>query len=325
MFQPTSNQTAPPPPSAADDPAHAETAAHVPNHTSSRFELQRVADEIDSLPVRQVVNSVFEDLLRLLECLSVIENHLRRVDDAEETFAFFQIIHDEARALVNFIREDGLNCGSMNVDLLDTLDGITFAVSHDLQRVFESGQGNPIAGKTEQVTIGRLYRAHDIMTNCLQQSTITLARTFDENLVGARLFDNSDMRYRQSLQLLNELTTLLQLVEACEKNQNNALRNLSAGVEKFRSESLELLMYSDWPQFESFCERIALAGMPRIELEAVLHQFHCYLETLLGQVKMRAVLANVFPIQFGADAPTISALTDLQNGDSSWDGFAVAV
>lgn len=324
MFQPTSNPAAPPPPSAADDPAHDVTAAQVPNHTNSRFELQRVVGEIDSLPVRQVVNSVFEDLLRLLECLGVIENHLRRVDDAEETFAFFQIIHDEARALVNFIREDGLNCGSMNVDLLDTLDGITFAVSHDLQRVFESG-GNPIAGKTAQVTIGRLYRAHDIMTNCLQQSTITLAMTFDENLVGAKLFDNSDMRYRQSLQLLNQLTTLLQLVEACEKNQSNALRNLSAGVEKFCSESLELLMYSDWPQFESFCERINLAGMPRVELEAVLHQFHCYLETLLGQVKMRAVLANVFPVQFGADAPTISAPSNLQNGDSGWDEFAVAV
>ena len=33
----------------------------------------------------------------------------------------------------------------------------------------------------------------------------------------------------------------------------------------------------------------------------MLHQFRCYLETLLGQIKMRAVLANVTPAQFGAD------------------------
>ena len=57
-------------------------------------------------------------------------------------------------------------------------------------------------------------------------------------------------------------------------------------------------MYSDWPQFESFCELIALPAEFG-EVESTLHQFRCYLETLLGQVRMRAVLANVFPVQFG--------------------------
>jgi hypothetical protein len=323
MFQPTSNQTTPARLPAASEPTRA--LARVPNHTTCRFELHRVVGEIDVPPVRQVVKAVFNDLLRLLECLGVIEKHLRQVDDAEETFAFFQVIHDEARVLVNFIREDGLNCDSMNEELLDTLDGITFAVNHDLQRVFESHQNAPIVDKPAHATIGKFYRAHDILTNCLQQSTITLAMVFDESLVGAKLFDNSDMRYRQSLQLCDDLSALLELVEATERNKPNGLKNLSVGVEKFRSESLELLMYSDWPQFESFCDRINLLGMPRVELEAVLHQFHCYLETLLGQVRMRAVLANVFPVQFGADAPTFAAPADLQDGDPSWDEFAVAV
>jgi hypothetical protein len=61
---------------------------------------------------------------------------------------------------------------------------------------------------------------------------------------------------------------------------------------------MECLMYSDWPQFEGFCEKIKVIESP--ELESVLHQFRCYLETLLGQVRMRAVLTDVFPIQFGA-------------------------
>jgi hypothetical protein len=128
------------------------------------------------------------------------------------------------------------------------------------------------------------------------------------------------------MQLLNDITALLHLVEAFERNGTRALTGLAIGLEKFRSNSLELLMYSDWPQFESFCERIKLAGMSRVELEAVLHQFHCYLETLLGQVKMRAVLASTFPVQFGADASTpLSARASLQIEDSEWDEFAVAV
>ena len=102
--------------------------------------MDRVVREIESPEVRKIVDTVFKDLLRLLECLGLIESHLRQADAAGETFALFQIIHDEARVLLDYIREDGLNCGAMNDELIDALDGITFAVSHDLQRVFESEQ-----------------------------------------------------------------------------------------------------------------------------------------------------------------------------------------
>ena len=278
-------------------------------------------------------STVFKDLLRLLECLSLIEAHLRQVDAAEETFALFQIIHDEARVLVEFIRQDGLNCDSMDEELTDTLDGITFAVNHDLQRVFEPHRRDEAVEESAQVLVGKLYRAHDVLTNCLQQSTITLAMMFDCELVGARLFNNSDMRYRQSLQLCSDLSALLQLINSLDKKHDGAtLGKLAGGIEKFRSESLECLMYSDWPQFESFCERINVARGSSTELEPVLHQFRCYLETLLGQVRMRAVLANVFPVQFGTtenfSLPSVTGDTSTSSNseaDREWDGFAIAV
>jgi len=318
--------------------------------TTCGFHINHLVDEIEPGKVRDIVGTVFADLLRLLECLSLIESHLRQADAAEETFALFQLIHDEARALVEFIREEGLNCSVMDEELTDTLDGITFAVNHDLQRVFETGQhGTTSQNRSENsnlkaqisdahVVVGRLYRAHDVLTNCLQQSTITLAMMFDPELDGAKLFNNSDMRYRQSLQLCHDLSALMQLVETSEnEGVEPALPDLTAGIEKFRTESMECLMYSDWPQFESFCERIQLASAGTPELEPMLHQFRCYLETLLGQVRMRAVLANVFPIQFGANDtaqwPTaggersaqFSASFDLQDQNATWDTLAVAV
>lgn len=309
-----------------------------PDHTSCRFQIDRVVNQIESPQERQLIGAVFQDMLRLLECLSMIESHLRQVDAAAETFALFQLIHDEARVLVDFIREDGLSCVSRNEDLVDTLDGITFAVNHDLQRVFETGAHAQSESTTNSpsfhATLGKLYRAHDILTNCLQQSTITLAMMFDPELEGTTLFNNSDMRYRQSLQLCEDLAALIQLVEAAEKDETT-LTNLTGGIEKFRSESLECLMYSDWPQFESFCERIKVPASAT-ELEPVFNQFRCYLETLLGQVRMRAVLANVFPVQFGGgdafhpnsathDNPRQSTSFQSKEENSSWDRLAVAV
>ena len=135
-----------------DDPVQRSPVdSRTPDHTNCRLQIDRVVAEIESPEVRKIVDAVFKDLLRLLECLALIESHLRQVDAAEETFALFQIIHDEACLLVEFIREEGLNCAAMNEDLIDTLDGITFAVNHDLQRVFESEQPGATSPQTTHV------------------------------------------------------------------------------------------------------------------------------------------------------------------------------
>ncbi len=300
--------------------------------TTCGYHVDLAVKEISSPAVRQIMGTVFEDLLRLLECLNLIESHLRQIDAASETFEFFQIIHDEARALVKFISEDALNCEAMSEELSETLDGIAFAINHDLQRVFENQQGeNPPA----EAVVGQLFRAHDLLTNCLQQSTISLAITFDRGLDGAKLFDNSDMRYRQSIQLCEDIAKLLELLEACSGNREEpAFAKLLARVEVFRRESLEYLMYSDWPQFEGFCEMIRIAETP--QLESILHQFQCYLDTLFGQIRNRAVLANIFPIQFGGndttpwptatvDPATAPQAVDPQDKPADWSPLAVAV
>lgn len=306
---------------------------NVPETTCGRHISQLVRD-ISSPEVRGIVGTVFEDLFRLLECLSLIESHLRPIDAASETLALFQIIHDEARAFVKFINDDVLTCKAMDGQLSEALDGITFAINHDLRRVFEE-QLRGVDGNS-QVVAGQLFRAHDLLTNCLQQSTVSLAMTFDSEFDRARLFDNSDMRYRQSIQLCEDLSTLLKLVEACGgSREGSAFTNLTARVEVFRNGSLEYLMYSDWPQFEGFCEKLQLSQAH--EFESILHQFQCYLETLLGHVRMRAVLANVFPVQFAGSNtsrwPTavvdhsaqLPASFGLGDKMTDWSTLAVAV
>lgn len=307
-----------------------------PELNTRRSQIERVIQQIQTPEVREIVSVVFQDLLRLLECLQLIEGHLRQVDAADETFALFQLIHDEARLLVDYIGTDGLNCTAMTEDVADALDGITFAVSHDLQRVFETNHRQPTSDKAAHVVVGKLYRAHDVLTNCLQQSTITLAMVFNPGLEAPQLFNNSDMRYRQSLQLCQDLSELIQLVENSEKGgDETSLSILATRIENFRNESMECLAYSDWPQFESFCERIKIATSDLPEQQSVLHQFRCYLETLLGQVRMRAVLANVFPIRFGEDngtavdpfagnsAPFTSS--DEPEDEVAWNTLAIAV
>jgi len=297
-----------------------------------RARVEQVVGAIEPPEVQEIIETVFDSLLRLLECLNFIERHLRQVATAEETLALFQLIRDEAGVLVEFIREKGLTSPAMSEELIEILDGITFAVSHDLRRVFEPDQRAGASQKSSHSVVGKLYRSHDLLTNCLQQSTVTLAMVFAPQLVGAELFNNSDLRFRQSLQLCDDLSELLQLIDVyANQHDQRALSSLSDAVESFRNESLEYLMYSDWPQFESFCETIKVAQSSQSEFEAVLHQFRCYLETLLGQVKMRAVLADVFTNQLGSEvAGHLNSSrqfesANLQKVNENWDPFAVAV
>jgi hypothetical protein len=292
-----------------------------------RLQISNVVRDIESPEVREIVGVVFADLLRLLECLDLIEVHLRKVDYAEQTFAMFQLINDDACALVDFIHTEALKSEVLSEELFDTLDGISFAVNHDLQRVFETNPKPSSSSHKSHAIAGRLYRAHDVLTNCLQQSTTTLAMVFDPALDGAKLFNNSDMRFRQSLQLCENLGQLIQLVATSEQNpKHKELELLGAAILKFRNESMELLMYSDWPQFENVCARIHPQGDPN-QLTAALHQFRCYLETLLGQVRMRAVLANVFPLGFGDDHFSSPHMQAAQTGTAEldWNHLAVAV
>lgn len=304
---------------------------------SCRWQMDCLVQRIESSEIRGIVDTVVKDLMRLLECLRLIEHHLSRVDKVEETFAFFQLIREEARSLVEFIRTDALNCDFIPEELADTLDGISFAINHDLQRVFESDGNTPLCDHQTYVVLSRTHRAHDVLTNCLQQSIVSLAIAFDREMVGARLFNNSDMRHRQSLQLCQDLTTLQVLVAEAQPCGRQALCNLLTGLEKFRGESLEYLMYSDWPQFEGFCEMISLSTEDAPKLGPVLHQFQCYLETLLGQVRMRSVLADVSSGPFPEDADfqtqmvmeensvAFSSTVEQRNQPECWGGFAFAV
>lgn len=292
-----------------------------------RWQLERITQQIESPEVRTILQTVFADLLRLLECLTLIERHLRHVHQADATFAFFQLIHDEARCLVDFIRNEALTCERMSEELADTLDGVSFALSHDLRRVFESDGCDSNLNSAPYTVLSKIHRAHDVLTNCLQQSTVSLAIVFDHTLVGARLFNNSDMRYRQSLQLCQDLLTLTQLVEMFQETHDaSTLADLVSGLDRFRNESMECLMYSDWPQFESFCERITVAADDDNSLPPILHQFQCYLEALLGQVRMRAVLAEASGANQApsATAPSTSPF-DSQIEETVWDTFSFSV
>lgn len=235
---------------------------------------------------------IFTSLARMLQRLRFIENVLRRDQPLKFLLPVFTLLHEEARTLLEFIETRAMRTDGMDEAVFDTLDGTNYAVSMELRKVF----AHELVGLSDlrQPTIiyAKVENAYGLLRDCFQQSTVALAQLFDPQLEGAQLFDTFQTKLQQSLALRRDLWTLLLLVRRAERERDQRpIAPLLERLAGFREGSLRYLMYKDWEACERFMEEVG-AARGAVELAPVLHRFGAYLETLHGQVNMRAVLAN---------------------------------
>jgi len=276
------------------------------HYPSTCAEIDRLLERIE-LDVRQPVSVVFSALLELLRQVPQFEN-LGQEAPAPETRAALENFRDQANVLVDFMLATATKCANQHERLSETLDGISFAMSHDVKRIFDSELKALNWHAGEQLSIGKVAYIQGLLTNCLQQSLITLAQVFDSTLDGARLFDNNKVRLRESLVLCRDLMDMLQIVHTAETDLEQQSPILANRVHRFRHESMQFLMYRDWQEFEAITESLLISGDQSSEPGSPLHSFKCYLETLLGQVKLRAVLVDVF----------CDLLPEVEESNSEW-------
>ncbi len=238
------------------------------------------------------ITRVFSYLTRLLERLRMVEVSLRRDHPLKQTLPIFCLVHEEARSLLDFIESRALRTEGLDTNVFDALDGMNYAIAMELRKVFlrelvgfsSFRQSPPIYAKVEN--------AHGLLRDCFQQSIVGLAQVFDPTLDGSRLFSTFKTKLEQSLVLRNDLWQLLQLVRRAEKERDHhPISRVLERLNSFRDGSLRYLMYKDWEACERFMEEAA-AARGVVEVTPVLHRFGAYLETLHGQVSMRAVLAD---------------------------------
>lgn len=267
-------------------------------------EIDRLLEQIEQ-DVRQPVSVVFWSLLKLLRQVPVLEA-LRQDRPADEITAALDNFRNEANVLVDFMLSTATKTANQHEQLSETLDGISFALSHDVKRLFDSELKALNWKAGEQLGRAKVAYIQGLLTNCLQQSIITLAQVFDPGLDGGRLFDNYKARLRESLILCRDLTEMLQTVRTCENDLAGQLPVLMNQVNRFRNGTMQFLMYRDWQEFETITDSLMFSLPETSEPGSPLHSFKCYLETLLGQVKLRAVLVDVF-CDFSQDAQGVDS------------------
>ena len=175
--------------------------------------------------------------------------------------------------------------------LTEALEAASFALRHESRRVFEAELGGARGGQT--TTTQSVLRACALLENCFQQLTVCLARAFAPGLTGAAVFESYRRRREESLTLRLELQALLISIRAAER-EFSVLTSLALlkRVNRFCDERLHFLNYKDWEDFERFADALELSYESDEAAGPLLHKFSCYVEALLSQVQLRAVLAD---------------------------------
>ena len=259
-------------------------------------EIDLVIQRITLPKLREISQTILGAMMRYFDWLDRIENNLQKLDTLLESLSLLEVLEFEARSLTDFIDTRAIKLAAGNERLLDVLDGISYGISHDLRRVFER---ELVRGVTEQsipIVYGKILHAHGLLTNCFQQSTITLLQVFNPGLDASKLFNDVELRLQQSLILCKDLSSLMRFVRLAQaKDDPDVLRSVTARILEFRDGSMQYLMYKDWRGYESLALEVITAVENNLDPKPLLHRFICYLEVLYGHVKMRAVLADEFP------------------------------
>lgn len=240
------------------------------------------------------VRRIFNDLVRLLECLKIMEGNLHQ---GRENFLLLDQVRVETIALLDFTENEALQIEGLAENLFEVLDGMSFALRHEVKRVFEDDSTQLTSDdEPPEVTNAKLTHGHRVLTNCLQQSIITLAQVFDPRLDGRQLFNNSKARLKQSLILCKDLWGLTNIVKRAERDATDqSLSRVIHRIDAFRTSSMNYLMYKDWGHFDRLARELDTSVLEQLDCGPVLHKISTYLDTLLGQVKNRAVLAELMP------------------------------
>ncbi len=254
--------------------------------------LRDIVEGIRPAETREFVRGVFEDLGRLLGYLDSLRPLLDVGVEAGEAHFIFEVVRCEALAAAGSL-DYFCACLGEPDELSEELERTSFALRHELRAVFERMLPSASEAAEPGDAHSRLADAHDLLRNCFEQSTVSLARHFQSGVDAADIFEDLRDKRDNSLRLYEDLEALLRSARHAEWHaEAEALVNFSERLEFFRAESMRHLMEKDRETCQGFVDGLVTVR-DRRALRLFLHRFTCYLEILLKHVGQRSVLSDL--------------------------------
>ena len=268
----------------------------VPDDRCTKFLPERLSSIMLTGPKDFELACEFRGLMprfaKLLKTLDIIGRMLRNDEPLKPSLLIFAHIYELTRDLVAHMNNRLSRFEDEAAEMFGLLDGASYTVSMELRKVYEDELKNVIGVRPAPSVYARVEAANSLLTESLQQILASFARLVEPTVTVFELFSNFQQKQETSLILREELGKVLKGVRAAEKSPDRAtIESVRKTLSDFLEQTIRYLFYKDTETFERFSEEI-LSGDEKTDLVPILHRFGAYLETLYGQVNMRAVLAD---------------------------------
>jgi len=237
---------------------------------------------------------------KILKWLSVIDRMLKQDEPLKPSLLIFSGIHEQIQEMMSYVNNRLLRFSDENDALFGALDGASYTASIELRKVYQHELAGLAEIRQTPLVYAKIETAYSLLNDSFQQTLLTFAQLIEPNIEPTRLFPNFQSKLRQSIILRQNLWQAFQSVKKAEQNpEKPQLEVLYRELTEFLNTTLHFLFYKDMETVERFIEEVLITNDKK-DLVPILHRFGAYLETLFGQINMRAVLAND-PFEYPAD------------------------
>lgn len=224
--------------------------------------------------------------------LDVIGRMLREDRPLRPALAILAYVSEQLTEMTRFINARLDELADKDAEAFGMLDAASYTASIEVKKVYLQELSGVLDVRQAPTLFAKVETAYSLLIESLQQSLAGFARLEDRNLTVYDLFPNFTAKKRDSVSLRDDLAAVGTAVTAAEADPSAAkLEQLRRLLDDFMANQLRSLFFKDVETFERFVEEVRLARADN-ELVPTLHRFSAYIETLLGQVKLRSVLAE---------------------------------
>lgn len=258
--------------------------------------IQLIVQNLGEGTEADLARGTFTSLMELLTELQGVESDPSE-GLIEVSVAAFSSVHGKALDLASHIENEVLLFDETSRSPGSALLDVSFALRHELRRAFDLDIADIDGERPFETAEGRVAHAHFVLRNCFRQCVVLLAQEFDASLSEREVFADAASRREESIILRDALASLLTSVQgAVKKSFPQSAVSVIEHLDVFRREERRYLMRRDWEMFDAF-ENDIVAAKDADEFEITAKEILVGLETLLGQVRMRAAFNTEAPAE----------------------------
>lgn len=225
----------------------------------------------------------------VLKWLSVVKKMLDADKPLKASLLIFSRVNELVLDLTHYINSRLDRFPNQEAELFSTLDAASYTASIELKKVYSQELAGVASMRPTPSIYARIETAYSLLNDGFQQILAGFMRIVDPTTEIIDVFPEFKVKLEQSIVLRSELWAAAQVVKAAEKTPDSCMiEKMKQALSAFRQGSIRFLFYKDTETVERFIEEIIVTNNTK-DLVPILHRFGAFLETLFGQVALRAV------------------------------------